>query len=243
MKYKIVLQYAGGGYAGWQIQKGQKTIQGQLRKALHTLTGESVSVVGSGRTDSGVHASYQVSHFVLEREKPTEKLLRGLNGILPWDIRVRQVKQTTMSFHAQKNARKKRYEYRIYNGLVLSPFYHGYFYHLIPELKMEAMHNAAERIIGLKNFRGFSASASKIRNTYRQVFLSRFRKRGKQILYQIEATGFLHHMVRNIVGTLVEVGLEKRSPLDIEKIFKTKDRRNAGPTAPAHGLYLVKVWY
>ena len=180
---------------------------------------------------------------VLEREKPTEKLLRGLNGILPWDIRVRQVKQTTMSFHAQKNARKKRYEYRIYNGLVLSPFYHGYFYHLIPELKMEAMHNAAERIIGLKNFRGFSASASKIRNTYRQVFLSRFRKRGKQILYQIEATGFLHHMVRNIVGTLVEVGLEKRSPLDIEKIFKTKDRRNAGPTAPAHGLYLVKVWY
>ena len=242
-KYKIILQYAGRRYAGWQIQKGQRTIQGQLREALQALTGETVSVVGSGRTDSGVHASHQVSHFVLAKEIPSEKLLRALNGLLPWDIRITQVKRTAPSFHAQKDARKKRYEYRIYNGLVLSPFYQGYVYHVIPELKTETMEEAAERITGLHDFRSFAASASKVRNSNREIFLSRVRKRGHHIVYQIEGNGFLHHMVRNIVGTLVEVGLEKRPACDMERILKTKDRRNAGRTAPAHGLHLVKVWY
>ena len=243
MKYKIILQYAGGRYAGWQIQKGQRTVQGQLREALQTVSGETVSVVGSGRTDSGVHAFHQVSHFVLAKAIPSKKLLRALNGLLPRDIRITRVKQTAPGFHAQKDARKKRYEYRIYNGLVLSPFYLGYVYHVIPKLETEPMQQAAERITGLHDFRGFAASASRVKNSNREVFLSRVRKRGHHIAYQIEANGFLHHMVRNIVGTLVEVGLEKRPALDMERILKTKDRRNAGRTAPAHGLYLVKVWY
>lgn len=243
MKYKVVLQYVGTRYAGWQIQKNQDTIQGKLKSALHKLTGETVSVVGAGRTDSGVHAMEQVAHFKLSEEMGTEKLCRGLNGILPWDIRVMSIHKAPQDFHAQKNALKKRYEYRIYTGSVLPPFLHGYVHHLRRPLNVLHMQEAAVPLCQTQDFRGFAAASTRVKSTVRTVFLSQIEEHEYDLTYQIEGDGFLHHMVRNIVGTLLEVGMGKRAPDDICRILDSKDRRLAGPTAPAHGLYLMRVFY
>ncbi len=243
MKYKVVLQYVGTRYAGWQIQKNQHTIQGKLKSALHKLTGETVSVVGAGRTDSGVHAMEQVAHLRLAEEMVTEKLFRGLNGILPWDIRVMSIDPAPQEFHSQKNALKKRYEYRIYTGPVLPPFLHGYVHHMTRSLNVPAMQKAADHLCQSHDFRGFAAASTSVKTTVRTVFLSQIQEQGCHLTYQIEGDGFLHHMVRNIVGTLLEVGVEKRPPDNICKILESKDRRLAGPTAPAHGLYLMRVLY
>lgn len=242
-RYKVILQYVGTRYAGWQIQKDQPTVQGQLRDALHKLTGEVVTVIGAGRTDSGVHAMEQVGHFTLSQETALEKLCRGLNGVLPWDIRVMQLDPAQPKFHAQKDALKKRYEYRIYNGPVLPPFLYGYVHHMTHPLNVQAMQEAAESLCQSHDFSGFAAASTKVKNPTRTVFLSRIQERGYHITYQVEGDGFLHHMVRNIVGTLLEIAVEKRPPTDILKILDSKDRRMAGPTAPAHGLYLMRVWY
>ncbi len=242
-KYKVVLQYVGTQYAGWQIQKDQHTIQGKLKNAVHQLTGEEISVVGAGRTDSGVHAKEQVAHLRLSEEMATEKLLRGLNGILPWDIRVMSIDPAPQDFHAQKDAIKKRYEYRIYTGPVLPPFLHGYAHHMTRPLNASDMQRAAEHLCRSQDFRGFAASSTRVKSTVRTVFLSQIQEQGCHLTYQIEGNGFLHHMVRNIVGTLLEVGMGKRPPDDICRILVSKDRRLAGPTAPAHGLYLMHVSY
>ena len=242
-KYKLVLQYIGTRYAGWQIQKNQDTVQGKLKAALQQLTGEDVTVVGAGRTDSGVHAMEQVAHFTLSREATLQKLFQGLNGILPWDIRVMRIDPAHPGFHAQKDALKKRYEYRIYNGPALPPFFYGYVHHMTHPLNVPAMQSAAEQLCQSHDFSGFAAASTRVKNPTRTVFLSRVRERECHVTYQIEGNGFLHHMVRNIVGTLLEIGAEKRSPADILKILDSKDRRMAGPTAPAHGLYLMNVWY
>jgi len=242
-KYKVVLQYVGTRYAGWQIQKNQHTIQGKLKSALHQLTGEEISVVGAGRTDSGVHAMEQVAHLRLYKDMETEKLFRGLNGILPWDIRVMSIEPAPQDFHAQKDALKKRYEYRIYTGPVLPPFLHGYVHHMIRPLNAPDMQRAAEQLCRSDDFRGFAAASTRVKSTVRTVFLSQIQEQGCHLTYQIEGDGFLHHMVRNIVGTLLEVGVGKRVPDDICAILDSKDRRLAGPTAPAHGLYLMHVSY
>jgi tRNA pseudouridine38-40 synthase len=242
-KYKVVLQYVGTRYAGWQIQKNQHTIQGKLKSALHQLTGEEISVVGAGRTDSGVHAMEQVAHLRVSEEMATEKLFRGLNGILPWDIRVMSIDRAPQDFHAQKNALKKRYEYRIYTGPVLPPFLHGYVHHMIRPLNVLHMQEAAAPLCQCQNFRGFAAASTRVKSTVRTVFLSQIEEQGYHLTYQIEGDGFLHHMVRNIVGTLLEIGVGKRAPDDVRKILDSKDRRLAGPTAPARGLYLMRIWY
>ncbi len=242
-KYKVVLQYVGTRYAGWQIQKNQHTIQGKLKSALHQLTGEEISVVGAGRTDSGVHAMEQVAHLRVSEEMATEKLFRGLNGILPWDIRVMSIDRAPQDFHAQKNALKKRYEYRIYTGPVLPPFLHGYVHHMIRPLNVLHMQEAATPLCKCQNFRGFAAASTRVKSTVRTVFLSQIEEQGYHLTYQIEGDGFLHHMVRNIVGTLLEIGVGKRAPDDVRKILDSKDRRLAGPTAPARGLYLMRIWY
>ena len=242
-KYKAVLQYIGTRYAGWQIQKDRKTVQGCLMEALSTLSGEDVTVIGAGRTDAGVHAFGQVAHFRIQKEFTLGRLHRALNGLLPWDIRVIRLKVTQPDFHAQKHALKKRYEYRIYNGPVLSPFLHGYVYHTPVPLDCAAMKEAAGLLCGWHDFSGFAAAGTKAGNRNRHVFVSRLKRKGHFILYQIEATGFLRHMVRNIMGTLLQVALGQRPSEDIISIFKSQDRRNAGPTALAHGLYLMKVFY
>ncbi|MDA2935085.1 tRNA pseudouridine(38-40) synthase TruA [Acidobacteria bacterium AH-259-D05] len=242
-KYKAVLQYIGTRYAGWQIQKNQNTIQGQFREALHTLTDQPISVIGAGRTDSGVHAMEQVAHFTLSREMALKKLLQGLNGILPWDIRVMRLQAVSLDFHAQKDAIKKRYVYRIYNGPTLSPFLYGYVHHIRYPLNVQAMQEAAQQLCQTCDFTGFAAAATQVKNRTRTVFLSQIQKRGLHVSYRIEANGFLHHMVRNIVGTFLQIGAGKRPSGDIQKILDSKKRQMAGPTAPAQGLYMMKIWY
>ena len=242
-KYKVVLQYLATGYAGWQVQRDRPTIGGTIESVLSRLTGESPAVVGSGRTDAGVHALGQVAHFRLERPWCSKRLLRSLNGLLPTNIRVLRLESTSPSFHAQRDALKKRYVYRIYNGPILSPFLHGRVYQVFPALDFERMQEAAESICGSHDFSGFAASTTRVKNRTRDLLISRWQRKGRALEYQIEAKGFLHHMVRNIVGTLVQVGLGKRPPEAMLEILKARDRRRAGPTAPAKGLYLARVWY
>ncbi|MBI4446862.1 MAG: tRNA pseudouridine(38-40) synthase TruA [Acidobacteria bacterium] len=242
-KYKVSLQYAGTRYAGWQIQKNLTTIQGLLKQAVETVSGERTNVVGAGRTDAGVHALEQVAHFRLEKRILPKHLARALNGVLPWDIRVLKLSEVAEQFHAQRDALRKRYEYRIYNGPVLSPFRYGFVYHCLRKLDVAAMQHACRFFEGVHDFSAFTASSSKVENKKRKIFLSRIKKKGHAVSYLVEAQGFLHHMVRNMVGTLLEVGRGRLSADDIHAIFRSHDRRLAGPTAPPQGLYLVKIWY
>lgn len=242
-KYKILLQYDGSRFAGWQIQKNEKTVQGTVTDALSTLTGEKITVVGAGRTDAGTHALGQVAHCRLEKKWDPSNLRQALNGLLPGDIRILRVSTVRADFHAQKDAVKKRYEYRIYNGHVLSPFRRGYVYHAFTPLDCRAMQSGCEFLCGYHDFSGFAAASTAVKDRHRKVLLSSLRKKGGLIIYQVEANGFLHHMLRNIVGTLLQIGKGKRPAEDIARILLSKDRRKAGPTAPAHGLYLVRIWY
>lgn len=242
-KYRITLQYVGTRYAGWQIQRNARTIQGVLRDQLSRLAGHPVTVVGAGRTDSGVHALGQVAHFWFPLKPSIPDLRRTLNALLPWDIRVMRLTKADPAFHAQKHALKKRYEYRILTADVVPPFLHARVCHLPAKIDLEAMQQAAAILRGRHDFSSFAAAASRVRSHVRSVYLSEFRRRGHRLTYRVEADGFLHHMVRNFVGTLTEVGLGKRRPSDVRDLLEVRDRTQAGPTAPAEGLYLVKIWY
>ncbi len=242
-KYSMRIQYVGTGYSGWQVQKGRATVQGAIEDALERIAGRRVSVVGSGRTDSGVHARGQVAHFRLEQPIPVARLLNALNGILPWDIRIMRLSPATPGFHAQRDASRKRYEYKIYNGPVVSPFLRSQVLQVRSRLDFNRMRQAALLLEGRHDFKGFAAASTRVRDYHRRVFLSRLGKRGRMLTYRVDGDGFLHHMVRNIVGTLIEIGRGRRPVEDILEILRSGDRRMAGPTAPPDGLCLVKVWY
>ena len=244
VKYKAKVEYLGTRYHGWQLQKGLETIQGALSDATYQITRERTTWVGAGRTDSGVHALAQSSHFVL-REKPhaPDRLLRALNGTLPWEIRVRSLKRVPLDFHAQRQARLKRYEYRIFCGRFLSPFLQGRVFHCREELDAGKMDEAAALLRGTWDFSGFAAAASQVRTHVRTLSESAMKRRGRNLRYIAEGNGFLQHMVRNIVGTLLQVGTGRRPSEDILRILASRNRINAGPTAQPQGLYLVKVRY
>jgi tRNA pseudouridine38-40 synthase len=242
-KFKVILQYLGSRYHGWQIQKGQVTVQGIIRDTLATLAGRSVAVVGASRTDAGVHALGQVAHFHFRPKETIPNLQRTLNALLPWDIRIVHLQQVSEDFHAQKSARKKRYEYRIFNGEVFPPFLHNQSTHLPGELDIKLMREGAELVLGDHDFSGFAAASTTVENRVRKVVASEILKQGRHINYRIEADGFLHHMVRNIVGTLLEIGQGKRPPEEVLHILESRDRQLAGPTARPEGLYLARIWY
>ncbi len=242
-KYRMLLHYRGTGYAGWQAQPDRRTIQGELEKAIQKICSERRSVVGSGRTDAGVHARGQVAHVVLNKALETNRLRISLNVVLPGDIRIMNLRKATTGFHAQRDARRKRYEYRIYNGSVLSPFLSDYVLHFRASLDSSRMREASQTLLGRHDFSGFTSSRSRVSSKVRTVVRSEFSQKGRSMLYRIEGDGFLHHMVRNIVGTLLEVGTCKRDTGDLEELIGSRDRTRAGPTAPAHALWLTRVWY
>lgn len=239
----MLLHYRGTCYAGWQNQPDRTTIQGELEKAIHKICGEASSVVGSGRTDAGVHARGQVAHITLGHGRNTKRLRNSLNAVLPSDIQIMHLIRVGSDFHAQKDARRKRYEYRIYNGSVLSPFLSEYVLHFRVKLDYSRMQKASRILVGRHDFSGFTSSQSQVSSKVRTVVHSEISRRGHFLLYRIEGDGFLHHMVRNIVGTLLEVGACKRDSGAPRKIILSQDRTKAGPTAPAHGLCLARVWY
>lgn len=242
-KYKATIQYLGSRYAGWQVQKNELTVQQMIQDVLSRLAGTRVNVIGASRTDSGVHALGQVAHFVFPEKETISDLQQAVNANLPSDIRVVRLIRPARHFHAQKDATRKRYEYRIENARVLSPFLAGRVCHTPVPLDYTSMEKAAPRFLGEHDFTALSASRTTVKNKVRRVLKSEMVRQGHRLTFRVEARGFLHHMVRNMAGTLIDVGHGKLKPSDIDSIIESRDRNRAGPTAPAEGLYLVRIWY
>ncbi len=247
---KLTIEYDGTEFNGWQIQgKKERTIQGEIKKALSKITGQSVTIFGSGRTDSGVHALGQVTHFKTESRLPAQEMLRALNANLPDDIAILKVEDVPANFHAQFKAKSKVYRYTILNrsarGAQLRNFCLFYPY----PLNIRLMREEAKVLVGRKDFRSFCASdpkrypKEKKESTVRTVKRITIQKKADFVLIDIEADGFLYKMVRNIVGTLLAVGSGQLKAGITEKILKAKDRTQAPKTAPAKGLCLLKVKY
>ena len=240
---KLVLEYDGSRYAGWQRQPDQPTVQEAVETALFQLTQETVSVIGAGRTDSGVHALGQVASFRIERQWTPRQWIRGLNARLPDDIAVRSAALASEDFHARYGARGKLYEYRIVNRAERPAVERAFVWHVHKPLDQRAMEQAAVHLIGTHDFSSFEGTLTDNEDPVchlRQLSLARD---GDLISIQAYADRFLKHMVRAIVGTLVEVGHGKRTPDSLNTILAAKDRRAAGRTAPPHGLFLARVDY
>ncbi len=239
--YKLTLSYDGTDFAGWQKQPGKRTVQGTLEEALATVVGRKTPVIGAGRTDAGVHASGQVASFKASLQLDEEKLRRALNALLPEDVRVLSVRKTSAGFNARKMAKSKVYQYRIWNSPRISPFVLRYVFPWSSPLDVERMAQAARLFIRRDDFTAFSSN--RVLPPIREVYRSEIKKRGAEIIYTIEANGFLRYMARTLVGTLLEVGRGKIELNQIEAAFRKKSRSLAGPTAPAKGLCLVRIRY
>ena len=240
---KLIVAYDGTGYSGWQVQPNRKTIQGVLEDRLGRMLGETVRLAGAGRTDAGVHARGQVANFHTACRIPIDGLRQGLNARLPRQIRVLRVDEVDEVFHSRTDAVSKEYSYSILVGDVLSPFDAPFVTELRGALEIGAMEDAACRFEGRHDFTSFCASACRQENRTRTITSSRVIGNGARIVYRVSADGFLHHMVRNIVGTLLLVGRGKVGADAIGSILAARDRRAAGPCAPPQGLVLEKVFY
>jgi tRNA pseudouridine38-40 synthase len=256
---RLILSYDGAEFAGWQVQPGRTTVQGALAAAIGRLSGENVLPQGSGRTDAGVHALAQVASFRTASAIPAENWMRALNDILPASIRVLEVSEAAAEFHARTAAHAKTYRYRIHRGTICPPFLARYVWHYPYPLEESAMVAAAGVIVGEHDFTSFAAvdpervkrmaagenvRTSNIRTTnVRTIFSSRWSREGEELIYTVHGSGFLHHMVRNLVGTFLLMGKGTVSLEDLRRILDARERTAAGPTAPASGLYLVEVEY
>lgn len=241
---RIRLAYDGTAYSGWQVQPGLPTIQAALESALSGIEGRAVKVHGSGRTDAGVHALGQVASFGFENPIPPENLKKALNRLLPRDIRVLDCGEAPAAFHARHSASAKTYEYRIFRAEVCPPFLRCYVYHHPYPLDEAAMIAGAAAFEGGHDFRSFaSAGGNKLESTVRTIYSSRLEREDELLVYRVRGGGFLYHMVRNIVGTLLEVGRGNLAPDDIAAVIRAADRGAAGPMVPAAGLFLVSVEY
>jgi tRNA pseudouridine38-40 synthase len=240
---KIVIAYEGTSYAGFQLQKNGSTIQGELQKAIRQITGELVNIYGAGRTDAGVHASGQVINFKTHTIIPPQKLKKALNAVLPDDILIKSVSEVAADFHARFSAISKTYIYRIYNSEERPLFERNLVYYFRYSLNLEKMRQAISLILGEHDFKSFQASGSVVQNTVRNINYCSLDSMGLELKLTINANGFLYHMVRNIVGTLILIGQDKMDLKQFQKIMLAKDRNLAGPTAPASGLCLEEVFY
>ncbi|MCS6873554.1 MAG: tRNA pseudouridine(38-40) synthase TruA [Pyrinomonadaceae bacterium] len=249
MNFKLLIQYDGTDFHGWQIQKNKRTVQGELQRVLSLLEGSRVYVCGSGRTDAGVHAEGQVANVKMTKSFTAEKLRQAINGNLGKDIRVIFVERVDEQFHARFSAKSKTYVYRVVNSPVMSPFWLRYALHEARSLDMEKIKRAAEILIGEHDWTAFSCADDKSRSKIRTIFSldvkTRFddRAQAKMIEFYITGNGFLRYMVRSIVGTLLEVGLGKLETDSIRKALETGNKKFVGATAPAHGLTLLRVSY
>jgi tRNA pseudouridine38-40 synthase len=240
---KLVLEYDGFDYCGWQAQGDGLTIQGVLEAALQKILGGPVRVNGAGRTDAKVHALEQVASFRCASDIATTALQRALNSLLPRDVVVHEVRNAPADFHARFSALGKVYAYRILNRPVRAPLRLRYAWHIPQALDVPAMAVAGTYLQGTHHFDSFRATGSEVKTTERTVTELTVTREQDEIVISCIGNGFLRHMVRNIVGTLVEVGRGARLPADIKRILDGRDRRLAGPTAPPQGLYLVRVLY
>jgi tRNA pseudouridine38-40 synthase len=246
---KITLAYDGSEFHGWQVQPGLATVQAALAAALARVTGETVLPQGSGRTDAGVHALAQVASCAIQSPIPAPNLVPALNHVLPASVRVLSVEEPGPEFHARKSARAKTYRYRIYRGAICPPFLARYVYHHPFPLDQDAMRAAAAVILGEHDFTSFAAvDPEKGRDdepasNLRAISCSAWERQQDELIYMVRGTGFLHHMVRNLVGTFLLVGKGSLAADDVRRILQARNRSAAGPTVPAQGLYLVSVEY
>ncbi|HEX8707514.1 MAG TPA: tRNA pseudouridine(38-40) synthase TruA [Pyrinomonadaceae bacterium] len=249
MNFRLTLQYDGTDFHGWQIQAGQRTVQGEVARVLALLEGREVAVHGSGRTDAGVHAEGQVASFHLEREWTPERLRGAINGNLARDVRVVEAAAVPADFHARYSARGKSYVYRVFNAPVMSPFWARYALHEGRALDAERMRSAARLFVGEHDWTAFSSAQSDaqthVRTITRLEIADSIDERGRGRLLEIHAAadGFLRYMVRSIAGTLLAAGRGELDPETIERAVRLGNRSDAGPTAPAHGLTLREVYY
>lgn len=242
--WKLTLAYDGTDFAGWQEQPGRPTVQSALERALSRIEGRPVRAFGSGRTDAGVHALAQVASCSLANPIPAANLRKALNRLLPPEIRIADAREAEPGFHARHAAIAKTYEYRVHRGEICPPVLARYtHWHPYP-LEEEAMRLAARRFVGERDFRSFVSEGGGPRgSTVRVIHSSELERSGDLLRYRVRGSGFLYRMVRNIVGTLLEVGRGRLRPEDIDAILAARARNAAGPTAPAQGLFLVSVEY
>jgi tRNA pseudouridine38-40 synthase len=260
---KLILSYDGTDFAGWQVQPGALTVQGTLASAIGRITGEKVLPQGSGRTDAGVHALAQVATFATESLVPTANFVKALNDVLPASVRVLDVEEVAADFHARKSARAKTYRYRIYRPAICPPILARYIWHYPFPLDEQAMARAAALVEGEHDFTSFAAAdpersagvppafagenvqgrdASPASNV-RGIFSSSWERQEDEFVYTVRGSGFLHHMVRNLVGTFILIGKGTLQVQDVTRILEARNRSAAGATAPASGLFLVNVEY
>jgi len=245
-RIKIQISYDGTDYHGWQVQPGLPTIQGTLEQVFGEIEGQAVQVAGSGRTDAGVHALAQVAALTMENPIPLENLRRAANRLLPPDIRVTHVDEAAMDFHPRFQAKAKTYEYRIFRGEICAPFERRYVYHHPYRLALDEMTRLAPLIEGQHDFTAFAATddrdalgASKVR----MIFCSKLAQEDERLIYRVTGSGFLKHMVRNIVGVLLEIGKGNVDRAGLLDRLQPGCTLPAGPTVPARGLFLVSVGY
>jgi tRNA pseudouridine38-40 synthase len=243
---KLTVQYDGTDFVGWQRQSNGIAIQALIEDALAPIEGRAVTVHGAGRTDAGVHALGQVASATLSTALEAPALARALNAVLPPAVRVLAVEDMDEAFHARFSARSKTYEYRIVNAPLVSAFLHRYVWHVPRPLDLEVMRTAAGALVGRHDFAGFQGAGSEVTSTERTILDLDLDDGGGfdlPLVVRVTGDGFLRHMVRNIVGTLVEVGCGRWDPWRLVAVLDSRDRRDAGPTAPPQGLFLTQVTY
>jgi tRNA pseudouridine38-40 synthase len=241
---RLLIEYDGTNYRGWQVQPKGQTVQGMIEEKLTMITGETIHLIGSGRTDAGAHAFGQVAHFKTTSRLSLSSIQRALNSLLPPDIVIRRADEVEDDFHARKKSISKIYEYRILNQNLRSVFNRMYAWYIPQKLDFKEMKEATRWLTGEHDFSSFRSVGSPTRTAVRKVVRTEWkRSRDGLIRFEIEANGFLKQMVRAIVGTLVEVGKGKISSEEFRRILESQDRNMAGPTAPAHGLFLKEVKY
>lgn len=242
--FKVTIQYDGTRYKGWQVQKStDMTIQGKLQSVLEEMTGQPVEVIGSGRTDAGVHAYGQVANFHIPEKFSSDEVFEYLNRYLPMDIAVIDIEEADERFHARYHATEKTYMYRIHTSTVPNVFERKYMYTYTERLDIEAMRQAASELVGTHDFMAFCGNKKMKKSTVRSIYAIDIVERENEIEISYTGNGFLQQMIRIMTGTLIEVGNGAKKPSDIKMILDSMDRQNAGYTVPAEGLSLKRVKY
>ena len=240
---KLTIEYDGKPYNGWQKQPNKPNIQGEIERAIYNITKEEVDLIGSGRTDAGVHALGQVANFKTNSNIPIEKLALAINSQLKNSIIIKKAEEVDERFHSRYNAKHKTYRYIINNSPFGTAIYRNLEYCFPIKLDVAKMQEAAKYFEGEHDFKAFKSSGTSAKNSVRTIYNASVKQEGEKIIIELTGNGFLYNMVRIISGTLLDVGLQKIKPEEIKNIIEEKDRQKAGKTLPAHGLYLVEVKY
>ncbi len=240
---KLIIEYDGKKFGGWQKQPTKLNIQGEIEQAIKEITGEEVELTASGRTDSGVHSLGQVANFKTNSSIEVEKIAYAINSKLKKSIVIKSVEEVEENFHARYNCKGKKYKYVINNSVQGTAIYRELECHIPQKLNVEKMKEAIKHFEGEHDFKGFRASGTSSKSSVRTIYKAEVKQDGERIIIELTGNGFMYNMVRIIAGTIVDVGLGKIEPNEISEIIESKDRARAGKTLPAHGLYLVEVYY